>query len=90
LWSIANYQKLNSDFKEIIQLFESRGGKQMIDLEFRNFKKIVDILTTLYNKNKDFSKNKGLTEAEGGFYNLLIEAQIQMGFTLVNCLCVQH
>ena len=71
-------------------MFENRGGKQLIELEFKCFKKIMDIYHFLLNGIKEFSKSKGLKEAEGGFYNQIIEEQIQLSFLLADSLCIRH
>jgi len=62
----------------------------LIELEFKNFLKILDICSAIYGSSKEFSKNKNLKEIDGGFYNFLIEMQTKIGFLYVNCLCIQH
>jgi hypothetical protein len=37
---------------------------------------------------KDFVSSVGISDSDGGNYNSIIDTQIQMGFLLISCYCL--
>jgi hypothetical protein len=89
-WNVLNYELFLSNFQEIVDLYEQRGGNELINLGSENFTHIFNILAQLERNLKDFIKGVNLSDDDGGNYNSIVEIQVKLGLLRVAALCQQH
>jgi hypothetical protein len=73
-----------------VELYEHRGGNDLISLGSENFTRIFNILGHLERNLKDFIKGVNLNDDDGGNYNSIVEIQVKLGLLRVAALCQQH
>lgn len=79
-----------SIFKQILEMFESKGGKTSLKLNVSVFHQMISVLNSLQKTNKDFVAMVNLTQPKGGYFNSIINSQNKMGLLTISCLCYKH